>query len=169
MQRDDTIPWTTKIVNHTNAITQDAVGYMGFDEDDHARVAFPMFCVTDPKAVPLAEYTGTGSGKTGIAFKDNKTWQSVYIGAMSGITPELFRGFARQKTLHIYSNDGDVMFFDKSLIAIHASFDGTKTTVLLGTYKVTSLWDNRYVGITDKIVRDMKTGENALYLLEPTK
>lgn len=169
MQQDDTIPWTTKFVDHTSTITQDAVGYMGFDEDDHARVAFPMFYVTDPAAVPLAEYVGAGSGRTGIAFKDNKTWQSVYIGAMSGITPELFRGFARQKGLHIYSTDGDVMFFDKSLVAIHASCDGTKTTVLPGACKVTSLWDNRYVGVTDRIVRDMKTGDNALYLLEPVK
>lgn len=169
MQRDDTIPWTCKIVNKTNAITRDAIGYIGSDEEDHIQVQFPMFYVTDPKALPLAEYTGSGSGKPGIAFKDNKTWQSVYIGAMSGITPELLRGFARQKGLHIYSADGDVMFFDNSLVAIHASYDGEKTTVLPGAYKVTSLWDNKYVGITDKIVRDMKTGENALYLLEPAK
>jgi hypothetical protein len=166
MEQDDSLPFTVQVTNTKHAITKDVRGFIGSDESDHQYLKFPMFAVTEPKAVALAEYVGKGKGKTGVAFKDNGAWQSVYIGAMGYYPPELFRGLARQAGIHIYSSDGDVLFADKSLIAIHASSDGIKTLELPSPARVTSLWDNQNLGIVQTIKRPMRTGENALYLLE---
>jgi hypothetical protein len=161
---DDHIPWTVKIINNEHPITRGVFGFIGSDETPHIQVSFPMFYVTDPDAVALGEYVGTN--KTGLAFKDHGTWQSVYIGAMGLFPPELLRSLARYKDLHVYSSDGDVMFFSKDLIAIHASTDGLKTLKFPIECVVKSLWDSKDMGKVKTIKKPMKVGENALYLIK---
>jgi hypothetical protein len=166
MQQDDSLPFTIRVTNAKNPITQEVRGFIGSDESDHQFLKFPMFAVTDPKAVSLAEYVDKGKGKTGLAFKDHGEWQSVYLGAMGYYPPELFRGLARQAGIHIYAGDGDVLFANKSLIAVHAASDGDKTLELPAPAHVISLWDNQDLGVVKTIRRPMRTGDNALYMLE---
>ena len=102
-----------------------------------------------------------------MAFKDNRPGRAYDIGAMGLYPPELFRGLARLKDLHVYSTDGDVMFFSKSLVAMHASSDGLETLVLPESCRVTSLWDGKSLGVLKTLTREMRIGDNALYLVEP--
>ena len=57
--------------------------------------------------------------------------------------PDVLRNIAKYAGLHIYNQQNDVMFFNKSLIAIHASSTGMKTIELPQKADVTSLWDNK--------------------------
>jgi hypothetical protein len=164
VRQDDHLPWTVKLLDQ-HPITRNLAGYMGSDEADHRMTAFPMFYITDPKAEPLGHYVGDGAGKIGMAFQDHGSWQSVYLGSMGLFPPELFRNLAQYKRLHVYSTDGDVMFFAKSLIAVHASTDGVKTLNLPAACEVRSLWDNQSLGILKSVRRPMKIGDNALYLI----
>ena len=54
------------------------------------------------------------------------SWKSIYIGSTGYMNGKLFKNIARYAGLHVYNEDSDVMFFNKSLIAIHASSSGTK-------------------------------------------
>jgi hypothetical protein len=165
LKQDDALQWTVKITNTGHPLTKDLPGFVGEEETDHQTVAYPMFAVTDPAAVKLGEYVGSG-GQAGLAIKDCGGWKSVYCGMMAPLPAELLRGLARVAGLPIYSTDGDVLFFANQLLAVHASSDGLKTLELPQAYRVTSLWDERKLGVLEVIRREMRTGDNALYLLE---
>lgn len=166
IKQDDKLQWTVQITNNDHAVTKDLRGFVGNEEGDHQVLSYPMFAVTDPAAVKLGEYVGSG-GQVGLAYKNCGTWQSVYCGMMAPLPAELLRGLARQAGLHVYSTDGDVMFFANQLLAVHASSDGLKTLDLPQECRVTSLWDNRDLGKLKTIRREMKTGDNALYMVLP--
>lgn len=167
LEQDNALLWTAQISNSTNPITREIDGYyIGNSEESNPRINYPMLYITDSEAVPLAVYSGDEKHRTAIALKDHGSWQSLYIGAMGLYPPELFRGLARYKGLHCYSNDGDVMFISKDLIAIHASTEGVKTIRLPEERHVQSLWDNKNLGRLSQIRRYMRVGENALYMLD---
>jgi len=139
-------------------------GYIGSDEGSHKNFDFPMFAVTDPKAVPLADYVGH-SDSIGIAYKDMGNWQSLYIGALGLYPPELWRGIAAMKKIPIYSSDGDPLWADKSLVAVQASWDGLHTINFPSKSQVTDLWSGRDFGAISQLKIQMKTGDNLLLWL----
>jgi beta-galactosidase len=165
MKADPALSLTVKIVKNAHSITKNINGYFGSGGERGLELGLPKFYVDDPKAVKLGEFVKS-NGKCGFAVKDFGSWKSVYIGSTGFMNGNIFKNIARYAGLHIYNEDSDVMFFNKSLIAIHASSSGTKTIVLPEKADVTSLWDNKYAGKLQKIERDMKAGENALYLVK---
>ena len=165
---DPKLSLTFKITNTNNTITNGVSGYFGSGGNRGLETGLPKFYVDDPKAVKLGEFIN-GKGKSGFAIKDFGTWKSVYIGCVGFLNAKLFKNIARYAGLHVYNEDSDVMFFNKSLIAIHASSSGTKIITLPKKACVTSLWDGKYVGEIKTIERDMTLGENALYLIKRVK
>ncbi len=146
-------------------ITKGLTGFMGTGGDFYLEAGMPRIYVDDPQATTLGRFIK--SGKTAMAIKDHGSWKSIYVGVIGMMPPDVLRNIAKYAGLHIYNQQNDVMFFNKSLIAIHASSTGMKTIELPQKADVTSLWDNKKAGSLKTIKRFMQTGENALYLIEP--
>jgi len=163
LTRNDKLPFTVKW-RDDNPLIKGVSGYIGSDEGAHQNFAFPMFAVTDPKAVPLADYAGKTSS-VGIAYKDMGNWQSIYIGALGLYPPELWRGIAALKKIPIYSSDGDPLWVDKSLVAVQASWDGVHTIDFPQKSQVTDLWNGRDFGAISQLKIQLKTGDNLLLWL----
>lgn len=160
LTRDDKLPFTVKW-RDDNPLIKDVSGYIGSEEDS---VDFPVFSVSDPKAVSLANYMGHPDS-SGIAYKDLGDWQSIYIGALGLYPPQLWRGIAALKKIPIYSSDGDPLWADKSLVAVQASWDGIHTINLPQKSQVTDLWSGRNFGSISQLKIQMKTGDNLLLWL----
>ena len=163
LTRDDKLPFTVKW-RDDNPLIKGVSGYIGSDEGSHKNFAFPMFAVTDPKAVPLADYVGH-SDSIGIAYKDMGDWQSIYIGALGLYPPELWRGIAKLKKIPIYSSDGDPLWANKSLVAVQAAWDGVHTIGFPQKSHVTDLWSGRDFGAISQLKIQMRTGDNLLLWL----
>ncbi len=149
-------------------ITKYVKGFMGSAGNKSFQAGLSRFYVNDPQAKPLAYFVSRDGEKLpGIAFKNHGNWQSIYIGTVGLINHNLLRGIAEFKGENIYNKTGDVMFFCKNLIALHASSTGRKTIELPRKAFVTSLWDGKKLGKVKRIVRDMKVGQNAFYLIQP--
>jgi hypothetical protein len=156
---------TAEFLTDSHALTQGLTGFMGTAGSRALQQGLPRLVVTDPGAVPLAAFAGTA--KTGIAFKDHGDWQSVYIGVVGLPPPAFLRNLGRYKGLHVYSESNDPMYFCRSLVGMHAGSDGVKEIVLPREATVTSLWDGQTLGRVRRISRPMRTGDTALYLVEP--
>ncbi|MDD5708775.1 MAG: hypothetical protein PHR35_22905, partial [Kiritimatiellae bacterium] len=135
--RDDKLNLTIRVVNREHPVTREMRGFLGTMSEP----GLPGVYVDDPQAVALATFAGA-TNRVGMAFKDHGSWQSLYVGVPAALPPELMRGCARYKRLHIYNSGNDVMYFNKSLVAIHANSDGVKTIELPEEAEVTSLWDD---------------------------
>lgn len=142
-------------------------GYIGAGTDSSLEMGIPKLYVDDSEVESFGSFVN--SDKVGVAMKNHGDWQSVYVGSVGLIPPKLLRMLCRRKKLHIYNDADDVMFFCKNLIAIHASSAGEKTIELPEESYVVSLWDKKELGNVKKIIRNMKVGENALYLIERKK
>jgi len=145
----------------THPITRGLKGFIGTGIEQ----GLPRIFVADPKAIALGTI-GPKRDKIGLAFKDCGNWQSVYIGCVGLIPPELLRNIARFKGLHVYGDGGDPMYFCHDLVAIHAATEGEKRITLPEVCSVTELWSGKSLGKVSVIARPMRIGDNALYLLE---
>jgi hypothetical protein len=162
---DASLTLTCEFKPDTHPITRGLSGFMGSAGDRGVENGMPHIYVNDPQAVTLATFAG--SQKAGIAFKDHGTWQSVYIGAIGLIPPQLLRNLGSFKGAHVYNESGDPMYFCQSLIGMHAASDGVKEIALPAPARVTSLWDDKCLGVVQRFTRPMRTGDTALYLIEP--
>lgn len=160
LTRDDKLPFTVKWRDNNPLIK----GVSGFIGSEQGNIDFPVFAISDPKAVSLADYVGH-DGSSGIAYKDLGDWQSLYIGAVGLYPPELWRGIAALKKVPIYSSDGDPLWTNKSLVAVQASWDGEHTINFPGKSDVTDLWSGRNFGSISQLKIQMKTGDNLLLWL----
>lgn len=163
---DDRMPLTLKVIDRTHEITRELRGFLGSGGNASLEQAVPKIYVDDPQVVVLGAFVGDGQ-HAGLALKDHGTWQSLYVGGTGPFPPELLRGCARFKGLHVYTAGNDVLYACQSLIALHANSDGVKSIELPAEADVTSLWDGVPLGRVRQIVRPMRVGDNALYLLTP--
>ena len=162
---DPKLELTVKVERGNDILTSGIAGnYFGAAANSSLEAGMPKFFVNDANAVSLGKFVN--SDKVGFALKDNGSWKSIYIGSIGSMPPELLRNIGAFAGLHVYNNTGDVLYFNKSLIAIHASSDGIKKIKLPRPANVTSLWDNKKAGKLEVIERPMKIGENALYLIQ---
>ncbi len=135
--------------------------FFGSGGDVWMNRGIPGIYVDDPQAEPLALFDNTKL--CGAAVKKHANWTGIYLGALESASPQLLQNIGRYAGLHIYSAPGDVMYFNQSLIGIHASAGGEKTIRLPARASVVSLWDGKAIGEQTVIVRQMELGENALY------
>lgn len=163
---DPVLGLTVRIENSGHPLIKGMAGhFMGTNGENWLEKGMPKIFVNDPDAVTLAKFVN--SDKSGLAVKDHGTWKGIYIGTIGNtMPPELLRNIATFAGLHVYNDANDVMFFNKSLVAIHASSTGVKKIKLPRPAKATSMWDNLKTGKIDVIERAMKTGDNALYMIE---
>ena len=103
----------------------------------------PLFFCDDPQADVLGHQTGMRDlthyeidGGPGLAVRDFGTWRSVWCG-VPGLPAPLLRGIARWAGVHVYSDQDDVVYATRSLLAVHARHAGRRIVRLPARCDVT--------------------------------
>jgi hypothetical protein len=87
----------------------------------------PLFHLDDPEARILGQvFFSLGRCLPGLGVKEFPEWTSVYAAAPNLPAP-LLRGLARFSGAHLYSDDGDVLYAGRQLLAVHTTGGGDRT------------------------------------------
>ncbi|MBT5874761.1 MAG: hypothetical protein HOH43_15190 [Candidatus Latescibacteria bacterium] len=90
----------------------------------------PVFHLEDPAAEVLGQVVySQGRCLPGLGVKTFEDWTSVYIAAPNIPAPVL-RGLARFAGVHLYSDQGDVLYASTQLLSAHSVSGGLRTFVL---------------------------------------
>ena len=127
----------------------------------------PIFTVDDTAARVLGDVVySQGNCRPGFAVKEFAAWRSVYSAAPN-LPADVLRGIARYAGVHIYSNAGDVLYANRSLLGVHTLSGGKRVFELPGRAEaVVDLFSKRTVAKAasafEVILEPMSTG---LYLI----
>jgi hypothetical protein len=108
----------------------------------------PRFYGDDPNATVLG--TLAGMNRPGLLVKEQDGWTSVYSSAP--ILPAgLLRNIARAAGCHVYTDAGDVVYANRSFLAIYAPGGGKRSVRLPRPARVVDLMNNGVVaaGVTE--------------------
>jgi hypothetical protein len=87
----------------------------------------PIFYLDDPDARVLGQVVfSQGSCQPGMGVKAFPGWTSIYIAAPNLPAPVL-RGIARFSGVHLYNNEGDILYATRELLAVHTASGGERT------------------------------------------
>jgi hypothetical protein len=102
----------------------------------------PLFHVEDPSAATLGQVVyALGRCKPGFAVKTfgsdtaQDSWSSVYC-ATPDIPAPVLRGIARFAGVHLYNEDGDVLYATPELLSVHSVSGGKREFRLPGRVEV---------------------------------
>jgi len=97
------------------------------------RAIAPIFHIADSAATVLGEVIyGLGRCQPGLAIKDYQPagaaqpFRSVYA-ATPGLPAPVLRGIARHAGVHLYNEDGDVLYAGPELLSVHTVAGGERT------------------------------------------
>jgi hypothetical protein len=125
----------------------------------------PIFHVDDPEATVLGEVVySEGRCDPGFALKSFPEWNSVYIAAPNIPAPVL-RGIAKYAGVHLYSEDGDVLYANKQLLAVHTIRGGKRTLRLPESVEVVyDLFERKIIAEnTDTLKVELPKRSTSLY------
>jgi hypothetical protein len=121
----------------------------------------PRFICVDDKADVRGTLAGTSFG--GLAVKDNGNLKSVWSAAPH-LPASLLRSIAVDADVHLYADDGDGVYLNRSLIAVRAAADGEHTIRLPRLAQVYDLADGKPVGKqANQFQVTLKAGQIGLY------
>jgi len=100
----------------------------------------PVFSVIDSGVRRLGNIAGTS--QCGFALKKFPAWTSIYTFAPPA-SPELLRGIYQLAGVHIYDAENDVLYADRSYVAITGDTGGSRTIRLPARADVTDLFSGR--------------------------
>ena len=87
----------------------------------------PTFFVQDPDARVLGNVVhAKGRCAEGLAVKEFPDWRSVFV-SVPNIPAPVLRGLARYAGVHLYNEDGDVLYACRELLAVHTLRGGRRT------------------------------------------
>jgi hypothetical protein len=90
----------------------------------------PLFYVDDPEARVLGEVVySQGNCRPGFAVKEFPAWRSAYSAAPN-LPAGVLRAVARWAGVHIYSDAGDVLWANKSMLGLHTLAGGERVIKL---------------------------------------
>jgi hypothetical protein len=90
----------------------------------------PLFHLNDPDAEVLGQVVySRGRAHPGLAVKDMDGWKSIYC-AVPNIPAPVLRGMAEYAGVHLYSEDGDVLYAAPNLFSVHTIAGGKRNFVL---------------------------------------
>ena len=158
------LPWPAfgYITDFTHPITK------GISQDlfwNYTAALGPLFSIDDPDAVNLGNIVfSQGSCVPGLGVKKFKYWTSIYS-AMPFLPAPVLRGIARFTGVHLYNEEGDVLYASKDLLCIHTIAGGKRTIHLpKQAEEVFDLFDGRTVARnTDKFEIRVKPASTNLY------
>ncbi len=169
-------PWgpLMHITNFTHPITR------GLPQDlfwGSTNPVGPVFHVKDPDAVNLGQIvTSLGACKPGFAFKSFNAgdpaaaWHSVYMGSPD-IPAAVLRGIARHAGVHLYNEQGDVLYATPDLLSVHTVSGGPRTFKLPRPVElVYDLFAGRAVAVNVSAFEvDLPPASTALYYTGPKR
>jgi hypothetical protein len=92
----------------------------------------PLFHLEDPAATTLGQVVyALGRCKPGFAVKSfnaedpRRAWSSVYV-ATPDLPAPVLRGIARYAGVHLYNDDGDVLYATPELLSVHTVSGGAR-------------------------------------------
>lgn len=149
------------ISNFTHPITVDLPTTTTWGTD--ARLG-PLFTVADPACTTLgAVVINQGRCEPGFVIRQEPDWTSVYSAAPN-LPPNVLRELARYAGVHIYSESEDVLYADRSFIAIHTVRSGRKVIHLPYSADVREVFENLQLGTDCATFTDqVKAGDTRLY------
>jgi hypothetical protein len=87
----------------------------------------PVFFLEDPDARVLGQVVfSQGNCKPGMGVKTFPGWTSIYVAAPNLPAPVL-RGIARFSGVHLYNQEGDVLYATRELLGVHTVSGGHRT------------------------------------------
>jgi hypothetical protein len=90
----------------------------------------PVFYLQDPEARVLGQVVfSQGNCKPGMGVKAFPEWTSIYVAAPNLPAPVL-RGIARFSGVHLYNQEGDVLYATRDQLAVHTVSGGDRTFTL---------------------------------------
>jgi hypothetical protein len=102
----------------------------------------PLFHLEDPEATTLGQVVySLGRCKPGFGVKTfnagdpQAAWTSVYM-ATPDVPAPVLRGIARFAGVHLYNEDGDVLYATPELLSVHSVSGGARTFKLPETVEV---------------------------------
>jgi hypothetical protein len=129
----------------------------------------PLFHLNDPEARILGQVVYTlGRCRPGLGVKEYEDWTSVYCAAPNIPAPVL-RGIARYAGVHIYSDEGDVLYAINELLAVHTVSGGTRQFALPAPVEVVhDLYTDREIARdTGRFEVDLDPVSSALWYTGP--
>lgn len=119
-------PWSSfmHIVNFNHPITANLSQDMFWGTES---LISPHFHLEDKEATILGQVVySQGSCVPGMGVKAFPDWTSVYI-ASPNIPAPVLRGIARFANVHLYNEDGDIIYASNSLLGVHSVSGGKRT------------------------------------------
>jgi hypothetical protein len=106
----------------------------------------PIFYLKDPGARVLGQVVfSQGNCKPGMGVKVFPGWTSIYVAAPNLPAPVL-RGIARFSGVHLYNQEGDVLYATRELLAVHTVSGGNRTFSLpRGVEEVYDLFEHKSI------------------------
>lgn len=95
------------------------------------------FCVDDPQVEALAYYSGRGP--VGLARRAFENWTCYYC-SVPGLPGSFARTLLKEAKVHCYLDSDDVLYANKSYIAVHVRHGGMKTLHLPYAMKLVELF-----------------------------
>ena len=104
----------------------------------------PLYAISDPQAIVLAEYAATGAAS--LAVREHKAgWKSVFFGDPA-LTTELLRGLYAYANIPVYDSQDDTVFAgNDGSLTIHGSFTGQRTISLPRKASVYDVFDGKII------------------------
>ncbi|NLG27111.1 MAG: hypothetical protein GX557_04330, partial [Chloroflexi bacterium] len=90
----------------------------------------PVFHVEDPEARTLGQVVySQGRCKPGFVLKEFPEWSSIYSAAPN-LPAQVLRGIARWAGVHLYNEQGDVLYATPQLLGVHTVSGGEREFAL---------------------------------------
>jgi hypothetical protein len=112
----------------------------------------PLYAVSDPQAIVVAEYVATGA--TSLATREHKGgWKSVFFGDPY-LTTELLRGLYAYAGVALYDGQDDIVYAGgDGALTIHGLFTGQRTLTLPRKASVYDVFDNKIIATNTRSFR----------------
>jgi len=137
----------------------------------------PTIHLEDPDAVNLGQVvTVLGRNKPGLGLRTfnpetpTQSWTSVYC-ASPDIPAPVLRGIARNAGVHLYNEDGDVLYATPNLLSVHSVAGGPRTFKLPERAEVVYdlFGDQLLARDTSEFQVTLPPASTALYFAGPTR
>lgn len=123
----------------------------------------PAFYVDDDEALVLGVARSTG--RPGLAVKDLGSRRSIYSAAPL-LSWQLLQNIARWAGVHIYAEDGDMVWANNAFLALYAQSDGVRTIHLPSAVTVEDAYTGEMLAEkSTELMLDMRRWETRLLLL----
>ena len=127
----------------------------------------PTFYIDDPETETLG--TDPATGKPGLSRQSMDGWTSVYSAA-PGVAAPVLRALCRQAGVHVYVEEGAVVYANNSMLSVTVTGAGRRTIRLKKPASVTNAITGRTVAENvSQFHIDFDQRQSKLFLLTPAK